>query len=170
MTTQDSARYPRSRSQAERTRLRAEYDREIDRLAAEFHARLPREQARSVGAIYARYSSRLQDSIADQVRSVFEFAVANRIFVPREFVFFDAAVRGAKSHRPGLDQLRPILKRKAIDVILVFSTNRLARKMYKAMQFVEEEVFDGGFAVSSSRTAWTPPTGTDGGSRYRSMP
>ena len=144
MTTHQHSGSPRSRAEAERSRLRDEYDREIDRLAAEFHARLPREQAQSVGAIYARYSSRFQDSIADQVRTLFEAAVAERIFVPREFVFFDAAVRGAKDRRPGLDRLRSILAGKAVDVLLVFSTNRLSRKTYKALQFVEEEVVERG--------------------------
>jgi site-specific DNA recombinase len=144
MTTHPHARPPRSRAEAERSRLRDEYDREIDRLAAEFHARLPREQARSVGAIYARYSSRFQDSIADQVRKLFEYAVAQRIFIPRDFVCFDAAVRGAKDRRPGLDRLRSILAQKAADIVLVFATNRLYRKTYKALQFVEEEVVERG--------------------------
>jgi DNA invertase Pin-like site-specific DNA recombinase len=144
MTTHPHPRPPRSRAEAERSRLRDEYEREIDRLAAGFHARLPREQAQAVGAIYARYSSRYQDSIADQVRTLFEFAVADRIFVPRQLVFFDAAVRGAKARRPGLDRLRPILERKAIDVLLVFSTNRLSRRMVRALQFVEEEVHERG--------------------------
>ena len=89
-----------------------------------------------------RYSTRFQDSIADQVRTLFEFALADRIFVPRDFVFFDAAVRGAKAHRPGLDRLRPLLERKAIDVLLVLSTNRLSRKMIRGLQFVEEEVHE----------------------------
>jgi site-specific DNA recombinase len=144
MTTHQPTASPRSRAAADRSRLREEYDRQIDRLAADFHLRLPRDQARSTGAIYARYSSRLQDSIADQVRTLFEFAIAERIFVPREFVFFDAAVRGAKSRRPGLDRLRPILERRAAQVLLVFSTNRLSRKMFRAMQFVEEEVVERG--------------------------
>ena len=144
MMTHPHPRPPRSRGEAELSRLNDDYDRLIDRLAAEFHARLPREQAQAVGAIYARYSSRHQDSIADQVRKLFEFAVARRIFVPRDAVCFDAAVRGAKDRRPGLDRLRSILARKAVNILLVFATNRLYRKTYKALQFVEEEVVERG--------------------------
>jgi site-specific DNA recombinase len=131
--------------------------REIDDLAVEYHARLPRHESQGTGAIYARYSSKFQDSITDQVRSVFEAAVARRIFIPREFVFFDSAIRGYKERRPGLDQLRLVLARKGVDVLLVFATSRLFRKTYKALQFVEEEVVERGircmFVTSGVDTA-----------------
>ena len=144
MTTLQDPGLRRSSAVAERSRLRAEYDRQIDQLAAEFHARLPRERAQAVAAIYARYSSQKQDSIVDQVRTLFEFAVAQRIFVPRDFVCFDAGIRGAKDRRPDLDRLRSILAGESVDVLLVFSTNRLFRKTYKALQFIEEEVVERG--------------------------
>jgi hypothetical protein len=131
--------------------------REIRELVAEFHARLPREQAPDIGAIYVRYSTRFQDSVADQVRALLEMALRERVFVPLEFVFFDLAVRGYKSQRDGLDGLRAVLARKAVTVLLVFGTNRLFRKTYKAMQFVEEEVVEQGirciFAKSAIDTA-----------------
>jgi site-specific DNA recombinase len=133
-----------SRAAIERSQLREQYDRELDLIAAEFHARLPREKAQAVGAVYARYSSRDQHSIADQVRSLFEYALAQQIFIPREFVCFDAAIRGIKDRRPGLDQLRSILTARDVNVLLVFTTNRLFRKTYKALQFVEEQVVERG--------------------------
>jgi site-specific DNA recombinase len=105
---------------------------------------LSRDQAKAVGAIYARYSSRFQHSIGDQVRSLFEVAVKQSIFVPREYVFCDLAVRVYKDSRPGLNQLRAILARRAIQVLLVFTTNRLFRKLYEALQFVEEELIERG--------------------------
>src|SRR5438046_697322 len=113
MTTTPPTRGPRSRAQIERSQLRDQYDHEIDPIAAEFHALLPREQAQGVGAIYARYSSRFQDSIIDQVRTLFRAAYEQRIFIPREFVCFDLAVRGAKDRRPGLDRLRSLLAERA---------------------------------------------------------
>jgi hypothetical protein len=79
---------------------------EIDILVAEFHAKLPRSKAEAIGAIYARYSSRFQDSILDQVRELLERALAEGIFVPRENIFYDLAVRGWKDSRPGLNRLR----------------------------------------------------------------
>jgi hypothetical protein len=137
---------PRGRDETEedRRRLEEETAREIDQLAREFHDQLPRQQARSTGAIYARYSSRFQHSIADQVRSLFQAAVRENIFVPREHVFFDVAVRGCKERRTGLQALRTLLAGKRIQVLLVFTTNRLYRKTYKALQFVEEEVVERG--------------------------
>jgi Resolvase, N terminal domain len=134
---------PRSRAEteAERRQRREEAEKEI---VPEFHSLLSRDQAKAVGAVYARYSSQFQHSIGDQVRSLFEVAVKQSIFVPREYVFCDLAVRGYKDSRPGLDQLRAILARRAIQVLLVFTTNRLFRKVYKALQFVEEEIIKRG--------------------------
>jgi hypothetical protein len=59
---------PRSRQEIRRERqaLAERTQQEIDVLAAEFHALLPRARASAVGAIYARYSSRHQDSIAER--------------------------------------------------------------------------------------------------------
>lgn len=42
---------------------------EVRAIAAEFHALLPWDKADAVGAAYSRYSSRFQDSVADQVRT-----------------------------------------------------------------------------------------------------
>ncbi|MDA1230169.1 MAG: recombinase family protein, partial [Planctomycetota bacterium] len=117
---------------------------EIDALMAEFHVELPREQSASTGAIYARYSSRFQDSIGDQVRTLLDEARRKNIFIPRENVFFDLAVRGFKDRRPGLTDLRQAVARNAFDVFLVFSTSRLFRRTYKALQFVEEDLVERG--------------------------
>jgi DNA invertase Pin-like site-specific DNA recombinase len=118
--------------------------REIDSIVAEFHAKLPREKAKAIGAIYARYSSRYQDSIADQVRTLFEAAYEQGVFIPRDHVFFDLAVRGWKDRRPGLTALRQAIKSKSFQVFLVFTTSRLFRRTYKALQFVEEELVERG--------------------------
>lgn len=117
---------------------------EIDAIVAEFHARLPREQSQAIGGIYARYSSRFQDSIADQVRSLFEGALERKIFIPRENVFFDLAIRGGKDRRPGLNALRQAIEEKRFGVFLVFTTSRLFRRAYRAMQFAEEELVERG--------------------------
>ena len=128
----------------EREKLLEATNREIDAIVADFHAQLPREEAESIGAIYCRYSSRFQSSIGDQVRTLFEEAHRLEIFVPREFVFFDMAVRGYQDRRPGLSTLRAAIKRKAFEVFMVFSTSRLFRRAYKALEFVEEELVDRG--------------------------
>jgi DNA invertase Pin-like site-specific DNA recombinase len=128
----------------ERKQLLEKTQREIAELVAESHSRLPRNQAKAIGVVYARYSTRFQDSIADQVRVLLDEAVSREIFVPVEHVFFDMAMRGYSDRRPGLQSLRETLAAKRTEVLLVFATNRLFRKTYKALQFVEEEVVEQG--------------------------
>jgi len=65
------------------------------RLAAEFHARLPRAEADGLAVIYARFSTRFQASIADQVRAA-RGAVARNLFVPVDHICFDLAVPGSR--------------------------------------------------------------------------
>lgn len=112
--------------------------REIDEIAAQHHAELPRNQAQAIGAVYLRYSTRFQDSVADQLREILKHAVALKIFVPRELIFFDLAVRGFKNNRLGLNAMRAALKRKEAQVLLLFSTSRLFRKQYRTLAFVDE--------------------------------
>ena len=137
-------RRTRSEIDQERRELLEKTRREIDAIVAEFHAKLPRSEAKGIGGIYARYSSRFQDSIADQARVLFEAAYQLRIFIPREHIYFDLAVRGWKDRRPGLTALRQALRQKQFDVFLVFTTSRLFRRTYKALQFVEEELVERG--------------------------
>jgi len=137
---------PRKRSDinAERQARKETTNREIDRLVAEANARLPRHLAKVVGAIYVRFSTWMQDSAEDQVRTILNFAVENGIFVPREHVYFDLGVRGHKSKRDGLDQLRCVLRTKKVKALLLFATNRLFRKVYRTLEFAEEVVSEHG--------------------------
>ncbi|MCI0349532.1 MAG: recombinase family protein, partial [Acidobacteriales bacterium] len=132
-------------------------NREIDQIVAEFHGCLPRESALHIGAIYARYSTELQDSVVDQVRALLTYAVANKIFVPREFIYIDLAEKGRRERRPGLTRLREALAARQFQVLLVFSTNRFYRKSYKSMMLVEEEIVERGmrciFVKQSNDTA-----------------
>jgi DNA invertase Pin-like site-specific DNA recombinase len=128
----------------ERNELLAKTLAEIDSLVTQHEARLPRERATAVGGIYARYSSRYQDSIVDQVRAMLEEAERRSIHVPRENIFFDMATRGYKARRRGLQELQAALAAGKLSVLFVFSTNRLFRKAHKSMAFVEEEVVERG--------------------------
>jgi DNA invertase Pin-like site-specific DNA recombinase len=140
-----SGRGGRRDDAAERRRSeREEVAAEVEALAAEFHARLPRERAVGVGVIYARYSTRFQASIADQVRSCFEAAVARGLFVPVDHVCFDLAVRGAKESRAGLGRAHALVQGGGVAAFLAFTTNRLHRKMHRCMRFVEEELVERG--------------------------
>jgi site-specific DNA recombinase len=129
-------------SEAERERLHQATVASVDRIAAEAHAKLPHSKASSIGAIYARYSTAFQDSATDQIRELFDFAVKNKIFVPREYVYFDLGVRGYKNHRKGLDQLRTVLSANKVQELLLFATNRLFRKVFLTLQFVDQLVVE----------------------------
>src|SRR3954451_8368564 len=98
---------PRSRQEVERERrqLQADTDREIDQIAAEFHRLLPREKAQGIAAIYARYSSRFQHTIGNQVPTLSEASLRHCFFIPRAHVFYDLAVLGCKEDLPGLYRL-----------------------------------------------------------------
>lgn len=165
LSPQRKVRRTRKEIQAEQRALRERTLREIDAIVAEFHGKLSREQAQAIGAFYARYSSRFQDSIADQIRALFEAAVAQGIFVPRENIFFDLGVRGSKNRRPGLDALRQAIDQKRFKVFMVLTTSRLYRKAYRAMTFVEEELVEQGIRVIFVKSQLD----TDDGENWRTM-
>lgn len=99
-------------------------------------------QKTNIGAIYARYSSRFQHSIEDQVRVCREWAEKQGIVVPEELVFVDRAISGRNSRRDGLKKIREALQSNRMRVVIIFSTNRLFRKTYQSLGFVEEEIVD----------------------------
>jgi hypothetical protein len=138
--TADSPGDGRSRSRKEtqeaRKRLHEKTSAAADQIAAEAHVKLPRSAAQSIGAIYVRFSTLFQDSAVDQIRALYDFAVENKIFVPREYVYFDLGVLGYTSKRDALDQLRAVLAAKKVKVLLLFATNRLFRKLYLSVAFV----------------------------------
>ncbi len=95
-----------------------------------------------IGAIYARYSSRDQHSIEDQVRVCQEWADEYGIHVPDEMVFADRAITGRSSRRCGLHSLLDAIRCGRVSTVIIFKTNRLFRKAYKSFQFVEEEIVE----------------------------
>ena len=105
-----------------------------------------------VGAILARYSSKLQHSTAAQVRENVHYAARNGIYVPPEFVCVDEAVTGRKLRRDGLDRMKLILQHKLAHVLLVFKVSRLFRVAYRGFQFFQEEIVEAGLrAISVSQ-------------------
>lgn len=134
-------------------------------LLAEYHALLPREHADAIGAAYARYSTKFQDSIVDQLRVILTDAVRKKIFVPFENVFFDEGVRGIKHDRAGLNGLKVCLAERRAKVVFFFATNRLARKTYRSLQFVEEQVVERGLRAVFVRSG----VDTADGNRWRML-
>ena len=130
---------PRGKIEIERDR-QARWERtcrEVDEIYAEYEAQFQRVPNQVVGTIYARYSTRFQDSIGDQIRAILEHALKLGIYVPRENIFFDLAVRGFKKQRGGLEEVERTLRTKRVKVLLLYSTSRLFRKRYRTLEFVD---------------------------------
>ncbi len=132
----------RKEIQIEHEKIQEKTVKEIDELYVEYSKTISRRSAESTGAIYVRYSSRFQDSIADQVRAILDEATRKKVFIPRELIFFDLAVRACKERRPGLTALRSALEANMFQTFLAFTTSRLYRKAYKVLQFVEVELIE----------------------------
>ena len=126
--TSRRSRRKKQKSEEDRAALRQRTEDEIDQIHAEYWAKAEQHRNWAVGAAYARYSTRFQESIGDQIRSLLEYALANQIRIPRKLIFFDLAVRGAKNRRAGLDGVRQTLISKKASALLLFATNRLFRK------------------------------------------
>jgi hypothetical protein len=106
-------------------------------------------------AIYARVSSARQkkdETIGSQTAALREHAASSGLEVPEEWVFEDEGHSGATLVRPALEALRDLAAQGCLDVVLVYSPDRLARKFaYQALLL--EEFAGPGSGWSSSRTA-----------------
>jgi site-specific DNA recombinase len=96
-----------------------------------------KEQAMTSAAIYARVSSARQakdETIGSQLAALRERAGKSRLDVPEDWVFADEGHSGATLVRPGLKALRDLAAQGCLDVVLVYSPDRLARKFaYQAL-------------------------------------
>jgi site-specific DNA recombinase len=92
-------------------------------------------------AIYARVSSARQakdETIGSQLAALRGHAASNRLEVPGEWVFADEGHSGATLVRPGLEALRDLAAQGCLDVVLVYSPDRLARKFAYQALLIEE--------------------------------
>jgi site-specific DNA recombinase len=92
-------------------------------------------------AIYARVSSARQakdETIGSQLAALREHAAQSRLDVPREWVFADEGHSGATLVRPALEALRDLAAQGCLDVVLVYSPDRLARKFAYQALLIEE--------------------------------
>src|SRR4249920_12873 len=93
------------------------------------------------GAIYARVSSKRQakdQTIGSQTQALREHAAQSRLEVPEDWVFADEGHSGATLIRPGLEALRDLAAQGCLDVVLVHSPDRLARKFAYQALLIEE--------------------------------
>src|SRR5215470_7348591 len=100
-----------------------------------------REGQMTSAAIYARVSSARQakdETIGSQLAALREHAAASRLDLPEEWVFADEGHSGATLVRPGLEALRDLAAQGCLDVVLVHSPDRLARKFAYQALLIEE--------------------------------
>lgn len=100
----------------------------------------------------SRFSTKHQDSTSDQVRECVEFAAANKMYVPPEYICVDEGKSGRKLRRDGLERAQMILQRKLARTLLVFKISRLFRQAYRGYMFINEQVVEEGLrAISVSQ-------------------
>jgi site-specific DNA recombinase len=95
----------------------------------------------TAAAIYARVSSARQakdQTIGSQLSALREHAATSRLDVPEEWVFADDGHSGATLARPALEALRDLAAQGCLDVVLVYSPDRLARKFAYQALLIEE--------------------------------
>jgi len=95
----------------------------------------------TTAAIYARVSSARQkkdDTIASQTAALRGHAAALGVELLEEWVFEDEGHSGATLLRPGLERLRDLVASAGVDVVLVYSPDRLARKFAYQVLLIEE--------------------------------
>jgi len=94
-------------------------------------------------AVYARYSSDLQDnsSIDGQIRKARDWAEKNGFCLPKNNCFVDEAMSGTKEGRPGLDQMLVAAKQGTFAVLIVENLSRLARSHVYASTVMMQLVY-----------------------------
>jgi site-specific DNA recombinase len=92
-------------------------------------------------AIYARVSTERQErqqTIGSQVFALRDWASTAGHALAEAHVFQDEGFSGSRLDRPALDALRDAIRDAAIDVVAVFSPDRLARKYAYQVLLMEE--------------------------------
>src|SRR6266700_3033055 len=102
-----------------------------------------RKEGRPVtsAAIYARVSSARQkkdQTIGSQTAALRAHAGQLGVELPEEWVFEDEGHSGATLIRPALERLRDVVAGVGVDVVLVYSPDRLARKFAYQALLIEE--------------------------------
>jgi site-specific DNA recombinase len=95
----------------------------------------------SNAAIYARVSSarqKEQETISSQTAALRAHAEQLGLEVPEQWVFCDDGHSGATLVRPALEKLRDLVAQVPVEVVLVYSPDRLARKYAYQALLIEE--------------------------------
>ena len=94
-----------------------------------------------MSAIYARVSSEQQreaHTIPSQTAALIELARTLDLDVPKAWIFEDEGYGGAALERPGLERVRDLAAEGHIQVVFVYSPDRLSRKYAYQILIIEE--------------------------------
>lgn len=94
-----------------------------------------------VTALYGRVSSskqREEKTIDSQIASLSKYAEEQGYRVTPDHIFRDDGYSGSVLVRPGLERLRDLVSEKKLDVILIYSPDRLSRKYAYQVLLLEE--------------------------------
>jgi len=99
------------------------------------------KQTAKKAAIYARVSSQKQkdgETIASQIDALKRYAQENNYSVKEEFIFLDNGISGSILQRPGLDELRDVIRFETIEAVLIYAPDRLSRNYTHQLLLLEE--------------------------------
>ena len=94
-----------------------------------------------LAAIYTRVSSDQQkeaQTIDSQVAVLLEYAQKGSYTVPDQWVFRDEGYSGSILKRPGLDRIRDLASERQLEVVLIYSPDRLSRNYAYQTILLEE--------------------------------
>ena len=126
----------------------------------------------TTAALYARVSTEKQEkeeTVESQVDALRRAAGERGYEVPSEYVFVDDGYTGARMDRPGLDRLRDLATEGALDAVLVYCPDRLARQ-YAYQVVVVDELKRAGCEVVLIRWWCTADVASNDGMAMRSGP
>lgn len=88
-------------------------------------------------ALYARVSTSHNGQNSEmQVAEMHAYCQGRNWTIAGEFV--DAGVSGAKEHRPALDQLLSLCRKRAVDAVVVYRYDRFARSLRQLVNALED--------------------------------
>ena len=96
-----------------------------------------------VTALYGRVSSskqREEKTIDSQIASLSKYAEEQGYQVTPDHIFRDDGYSGSVLVRPGLERLRDLVSEKKLDVILIYSPDRLSRKYAYQVLLIEGRI------------------------------
>src|SRR6059036_491092 len=97
-----------------------------------------------IGAEYGRTSKDTDDaySVSTQIEKISAYATANSITVPDEYVFREDFT-GRSLDRPEYSKIRALAKQRKIQAVIVYATDRFARKVSVGEILLDELIENG---------------------------